>query len=319
MSTIATLRPPVRAAFEELIDYAGLFPPATLPMDAAADDYAAARAGTAAWMLGRFVVPASRLDELARLGQAHAASGGLAVSAIVDASLDPRQWFGSVQDILAAIARLQSDAPSVRVEALEVPLAPLLTARETFDANVGQLGALVDRAGLRHLPVYVELPAGAHAGDRLTGAMTALARARLRAKLRCGGVIATAFPSIGDVAAFVAAAAEAGVAFKATAGLHHPVRHLDAATGFTMHGFLNLLAAATFAARVAPDTLSAIVAEEDARAFAFDETSFAWRDERATVDELKTMRASAFAGYGSCSFDEPVEDLTALGLLPAAA
>ncbi|MEO6834467.1 MAG: hypothetical protein ABI231_00980 [Candidatus Tumulicola sp.] len=319
MSTATTLQPPVRAAFDDLIDYAGLFPPARLPMSDAAAEYAAARAGPAAWMLGRFIVPASRVPELTAARQASGASEPITVSVIVDGTLDPRQWFGGVGSLLTEVARLRKDAPSVRIHALEVPLAPLLSARETFDAAIGQLGALIGRAGLRDLPVYVELPQSAQRRELLAGAMAALARVRFSAKLRCGGITAEAFPSVDDVAAFIAAAAEEGVAFKATAGLHHPARHVDAATGFAMHGFLNLLAAASFAPRLANDALSAIVAEEDARAFRFDESSFAWRDERAGVDDLKTMRASAFAGYGSCSFAEPVADLTALGLLPATA
>lgn len=319
MSTITPPSPTVRAAFEELIDYAGLFPPAKLPMADAAAEYAAARAGSAAWMLGRFVVPASRLSELVGSRQAHAGSEALPVSVIVDASLEPRRWFGSVQTVLSEVVQVQTDSPVVRIEALEIPLAPLLTARETFDASVGQLGALIERAGLRSLPAYVELPPGAHRPDALAGAMTALARARLHAKLRCGGTVAQAFPSVDAVAEFVAAAAEARVAFKATAGLHHPIRHLDLASGFTMHGFFNVLAAAAFAGRVAPGVLAEIVAEEDPHAFTFDRTSLTWRTERASLDDIVAMRRAGFVGYGSCSFDEPVDDLTALGLLPAAA
>ncbi|MGA8533229.1 MAG: hypothetical protein WB615_03885, partial [Candidatus Tumulicola sp.] len=89
--------------------------------------------------------------------------------------------------------------------------------------------------------------------------------------------------------------------------------------GFTMHGFLNLLAAATFAPRVDAGRLASVVGEEDASAFAFDGSSFCWRDECADTGELTRMRAAVFAGYGSCSFSEPVADLAALGLLPSAA
>src|SRR5580700_4575401 len=117
---------------------------------------------------------------------------------------------------------------------------------------------------------------------------------------------------------FVAAASDARTPFKATAGLHHPVRRLDRATGFMMHGFLNLLAAAALAPRVPRETLTAIIAEEDPGAFAFDDTAFAWRDQRVCIAELQTARRSAFVSYGSCSFDDPVEDLTALNLLPPA-
>jgi hypothetical protein len=320
MSTTTTIGPAVRAAFDDLIDYAGLFPPAQLAMEPAVAEYAGARGGATAWMLGRFIVPASRIPELLESSRMQSAAGAsLPVSVIVDATLDPRRWFDSMREMLSDVARLRDGAErAIAVRALEIRLAPLPTARETFDASIGQLGALLERAGLRDLPAYVELPPEERRSDLRAGAMTALARARLSAKLRCGGIVAEAFPAVDEVARFIAAAADAGVTFKATAGLHHPVRHLDAASGFTMHGFLNLLAAATFAPRVDANVLSRIVGDEDPEAFAFDDASFAWRDHRATIDELRTARASAFAGYGSCSFDEPVEDLTALGLLPVA-
>ncbi|HEY6326505.1 MAG TPA: hypothetical protein VIW73_08370, partial [Candidatus Cybelea sp.] len=116
---------------------------------------------------------------------------------------------------------------------------------------------------------------------------------------------------------FILAANNARVPFKATAGLHHPVRRLDAAGGFMMHGFLNLLAAAALAARVDSNTLRRIVAEEDPSAFRFDDDSFAWRDERIGIDDLTQARRAAFVAYGSCSFSEPIGDLSALGILSA--
>ena len=53
----------LRALLEEVIDYAGLFPPSQLSMQEAVVNYAAYRSGELGWMLGRFVVPTARLDE----------------------------------------------------------------------------------------------------------------------------------------------------------------------------------------------------------------------------------------------------------------
>ncbi len=315
----ASIAPTARTAFGRLIDYAGLFPPAKLPMEDAIAEYAAARQGAAAWILGRFIVPATRISETAQAWAARPRAEPLPVSLIVDGSPDPRLWFASLQSALAEVAGLKERESHVRVEALEIPLPAPLSARETFDAPIGQLRALLDRVGLRDLPAYVELPRGTRWRELLAGAMAALARTRLSAKIRCGGVVAEAFPSVDDVAAFSAAAAVERVGYKATAGLHHPLRHRDPATGFVMHGFLNLLAAATFAPRVDAERLIRIVAEEDSSAFGFEDSSLRWRDQRAGRDDVARMRETAFAGYGSCSFTEPVDDLTALGILPAAA
>jgi len=312
MHTPTVPLPSARAAFGSLIDYAGLFPPAKLSMAEAVAEYEAARRGPHAWMLGRFVVPASRLQELAE------AAGGLepfGLCAIVDVELDVRRWFGAVQRLLGTIGDAKG---SMRIEVLEAPLAPLASARDTYDASLGQLAGLAARAGIRE-PVFAEWPRDERWNDLLPGAMAAAFRSRVGAKIRCGGLMPSAYPSVADVAAFIDAAATEHVPFKATAGLHHPVRHWNEHAGATMHGFLNVLAAASLAQRVSRETLEQIVAEEDPAAFTFDEASLGWRDDRVGMDEIVTARAEALVAFGSCSFNEPVEDLTALSILPRGA
>jgi hypothetical protein len=316
MGTSTALAPSARAAFSALVDYAGLFPPAKLAMADAVAEYDAARSGPHAWMLGRFVVPASRIAELL---EAIGAREPLALSVIVDADPDPRRWFGSAQRSLGDVARHRTNEPRIQINALEAPLPPLLTQRETYDATLGQLAGLVARAGLRDLEIYAEWPRDERWHELLPGAMTAAARSRLGAKIRCGGVTPGAFPSVADVAAFLDAAATEHVPFKATAGLHHPLRHHNTTAGVPMHGFLNLLAAAALAHRVSRETLEQILAEEDPAAFRFDDDSMAWRDDSVALDEIATSRGEDFIAYGSCSFSEPVDDLTALAILPRGA
>ncbi len=305
MTSSTALRPSVRAAFGALIDYAGLFPPARLAPAEARDQYRIARDGPHAWMLGRFIIPAAALDEAAEPFDA-------AFSAIVEPNVDA----------LDRLARLR--AGGARVEALEIPLTERLAPFRDHlspDEMLNVMGALetdLSVSGLRDLPTFVEIPRAHPWWNALTETMATLSRFNLGAKLRCGGPTADAFPSIGEVAEFVAAAAAAGVRFKATAGLHHPVRHEDASTGFLMHGFLNVLAAAAFAPQADAATLRAIVAEEEVGAFVFAPDSFAWRGLRAGIAQLEAARRDGFVAYGSCSFAEPIADLTAMGLLTSA-
>ncbi|MGA8575435.1 MAG: hypothetical protein WB609_07060 [Candidatus Cybelea sp.] len=305
MTSSTALLPSVRAAFGSLIDYAGLFPPATLPLAGAQSEYRAARCGSHAWMLGRFVIPAATLAKLAEPFDAP-------FSAIVDPDIEA----------LNRVAALQERG--AKVEALEIPLTETVAAFRkhfSFDEMLDVLGALEAElvcSGAGALPAFVEIPRTRPWQNLLPETLQEIARLGLAAKIRCGGVTADAFPSVDELAEFIAAACDARAPFKATAGLHHPVRRLDHATGFMMHGFLNLLTAAALAPRVPRETLTAIVAEEDPGAFSFDETAFAWRDQRVSIAELQTARRSAFISYGSCSLDEPVEDLTALRLLPPA-
>jgi hypothetical protein len=303
MTTSTAIRPSVRTALAGLIDYAGLFPPAELPLADAVAEYRAARGGPHAWMLGRFIVPEPLLAQAAKeLTEPY--------SVIVEPSVDA----------LNAVGRLS--ATGVRVDALEIPLqksVPPFRDELSRDEVLNVLGALeadLVVAGLRELPAFVEIPRKPPWRNLLGETMSAIARFGLAAKVRCGGVTAQAFPSVAEVADFVAAAASAGVRFKATAGLHHPVRRRDAASGFTMHGFLNLIAAAALAGRVDDDVLRRVVSEEESGAFSFDGESLCWRDERISLAELECARRDRFVGYGSCSFDEPVEDLEALAVLP---
>jgi hypothetical protein len=302
MTTSTALRASARAAFDALIDYAGLFPPATLTLADAQRAYQAARRGSYAWMLGRFIIPAP-------LAIAADASIEGPFSLIVDPDVDSLNAAGALR------------AQDVRIEALEIPLQKsispfreVLSSDEVLDV-VGALEADLTVAKLRDLPTYVELPWTPPWRAVMSEALETFARFELGAKMRCGGVTAESFPSVDDVAEFIAAAHAAKVPFKATAGLHHPIRHRDRSSGFMMHGFVNLIAAAALAPSVDGETVRQIVAEEDPGAFVFDADSFSWRGLRIGVEQIERTRREAFVSYGSCSFAEPVEDLVALGVL----
>ena len=309
MATSATSSAAVRAAFEGLIDYAGLFPPAQLEMEAALAEYAGARGGPHAWMLARFIVPESRLGELLQC-----ASEPVALSVIVGTADDSRTWFAAVQASLERIAAHR--ASGVPIEALELPLPRPLSERETYDAAIGQYSAAVAQLGLSDLPSYIELPQHERRNALLPGALASMKRHRLHAKLRCGGVTASSIPPVYDIATFLRSAAEEDVAFKATAGLHHPIRAYNEESGFMMHGFLNVLTAAALVRRgEGEDTVVASLEDEDADHFALDEEGLRWRTFVFGEGALRDTRATGFHSYGSCSFSEPVDDLAALGLI----
>jgi hypothetical protein len=296
METSVAASPAVFGAFSRLIDYAGLFPPAQLSMSQAQEEYRQARSGPYAWMLGRFIIP------LKLLGDAAQSVPGL-FSVIAAAS-----------DVERVAALRNAGLP---VEAIEIPIAAVDDNEGALRESLQQLRATLDMLGLSALPVYLEFVRSTENALSIERALSAAASARFGAKLRCGGVTADAFPSVDEVARFIAAAAAASVPFKATAGLHHPVRHFNAASGFVMHGFLNILAAAALAPRVDFAMLSRVVAEEDPDAFGFEPSAMDWREQRVDVARLTETRERVFVAYGSCSFAEPVDDLTALGILRA--
>ena len=301
MALEITRRDARRRALAGLIDYAGLFPPASLDMAAAVTEYREVRRSPDAWLVNRFICPAARLTELAGALVASMTPGEAPWSLVVTAAAGDERTVG---DFSSEMGR------SARVEAVEMPLPP----EADVAAVIGCLRSF-DRM------IYFEVPWGSGAEDGLD----LLARAReesgraLGAKIRCGGTTPDAFPPVEAVASFLAAAARHPLPVKATAGLHHPVRHVDPVTGFTHHGFLNLLVAAALAHRGAgEDELAAALADMDPVAFSLTAAGLTWRDERFSADDLEGMRRDGFVGYGSCSVSEPVADLTALGVLPVA-
>ncbi len=299
-----SIPPPVRergsldarvAALGGLVDYAGLFPPANLDLPAAVAEYQRLQASSEWWFVHRFVIPASRLADL----------GEVDFPLSVVAGND----HGALATRAAAVAeRIDGIPPHKRAELVELraaPAAPLL-------ADVAGAATVLGGRLLLEVPADFEpwLAAAAEAREQ-TGAW-------LGAKLRCGGLTADAFPPPARVAAFVVRCRELGIPYKLTAGLHHPVRHDDLATGFTHHGFLNVLAAEVLGRdHLLPvDEVATIVAERDPAAFDLDEERLAWRGLSSRTEAILESRRLGFLAYGSCDAAEPLADLTAMGVLP---
>lgn len=295
--------PSARALLEGLVDYAGLFPPAALSMDDAVAEHARWRRSPQSWMLGRFVLPAARLRDFARAADAHLPEPGAGepwrLSALVGADVHG--------DSSLVTSFNGSHAGRAVVDAVELKAA----GPEDADASLEALPS--------GLTAFVEVPLR----DDLGGLLSTLRRRRARAKARTGGVVPDAIPDPADLARFVAACAAASVPWKATAGLHHPIRaeraltHEPGGPRAVMHGFLNVFAAAAFAGAGAPAAdLEAVLREEDAAAFHLDEDGLSWRHLRVSTDELARSRRDFASSFGSCSFAVPVRDLRSLGVLP---
>jgi hypothetical protein len=257
------VRESVRVLLDSLIDYAGLFPPAFLPIAEAAHNYDEYRRGEYAWALGRFVVPAARMHEVP-------ADFPLSVLATADSL---------------------PDAHVIEVKA---------TSAEEIDVIAQQAAS--------GQTIYVEVTD--------FDLLDVIAHYRLRAKIRTGGVSADAFPPAEQVATFIRACRQKKIAFKATAGLHHPIRcakpftyDSDSPVG-RMHGFVNVFLAAAM-----PGSASLILREENPRSFGFDDGGIWFRDLRVTTDELARVRSQSAISFGSCSFEEPIRDLLELGWL----
>lgn len=285
-----------------LVDYAGLFPPAGLPMADAVRRYSTYRASRESWMLGRFVVPVHRLDELAaaRTGNTDGA-GPWPIAALVGQHVDAE--FAAVSRFNES-ERARGDHGAGVVESCDVKV----------DDN-----AAIERAAAAAPP---DVRVGYELGPDPTGwpsMLHTIKHAGGVAKLRTGGIVPAAIPAAPLVATFITSCARAGVPFKVTAGLHHAVRGVHALTyeagspSAALHGFLNVFVAAALAHRET-SLLEAVLGESEPGAFRFDQSGVWWRDHLVTADELRVARGTLALSFGSCSFEEPVADLRGLGL-----
>ncbi len=261
---------PLRVLLDGLIDYAGLFPPAALEMPVAVQQYAGYRSGADTWALGRFMVP------LARLGEMREAAAGLA------------------------------DSDAWKLSVLVLPGEPVPPEIESVELKIERAGDI--RKASAHLPRlrYFEIPIGADPRDLLAE----LAATGGRAKVRTGGATPESYPPVGELARFLCACAAAGVPFKATAGLHHPIASPP------IHGFINLFLAALLAyhSGTQPD-VEATLGETSAGAFSWDADGVSWHGYRLSTAQIAVARAQFAVAFGSCSFEEPMGGLQSLGWL----
>jgi len=301
-----------------LVDYAGLFPPASLDMATAVHNYNAYRSESHARILGRFVVPVARLPEFfdaaASFLPRRRGDEPWRLAALAGAHIDQDMQAISASHALPKRAR---DGDAAGSSGSTPPTRAVVEALEVKAATVAAIDALRGA-----VPEDIELSVEVPLNQDPTPLLAALARVNASAKIRTGGVTADAIPATADVARFLVAVARARIPFKATAGLHHAIRgryrltYAQDSDEAIMHGFVNVFAAAALArAGGSLDEVTALLEETDSSAFRFGPTGLRWRDRQLSIAQLGDMREHFARSFGSCSFKEPVQDLEAWGLL----
>ncbi|MGE0132196.1 MAG: hypothetical protein AB7U82_29290 [Blastocatellales bacterium] len=289
-----------QALLTGLIDYAGLFPPAALDMQSAARNYAAYRKGEYVWILGRFILPVARLEEFEQTAANHLGQDGepWRLSALSG---------GDLKSDLEKIAEFnERNSRRVVIDAMEIKAERAADIERSMEIMPSTLTP------------YFEIPI-AHDPADLIKIISALGA---RVKARTGGVTAESFPSALSLASFIKICADEDAPFKATAGLHHPLRSVNRLTyepdseSALMHGFLNVFLAAAFAQNgLSVERLAEMLEERSPEAFQFDSGSVTWRGEMVVRGQLRNTRSLLAIAFGSCSFEEPIEDLKRIGLL----
>lgn len=300
----------LRALLTGTIDYAGLFPPASLALKPALENHGRYVKDADAWMLGAFVLPTTKFDEASHSLAPFDVEHRLHISALGTKTETPAEFITGLGRMRQAIQTFDSwHGATASTTQIEMAL-PAKAGTTIADANE----ALADL----QVPTFWEAPPAD--AERVIALLAEHHRAtdsrRFGYKLRTGGVVASAFPSSVQIARALLAAIAHWVPIKFTAGLHHPVRQFHSSVQTKMHGFLNVLGAGVLAAEHGWSLLqtAAMLDDEDGAAFNFDEEFFSWREWKIETRQIRAQR-ELITSFGSCSFDEPREDLRALHIL----
>ncbi|WP_414587875.1 hypothetical protein [Scytonema sp. PCC 10023] len=298
--------PSLKTLLASIVDYAGLFPPAKLSLHQAMANYADYQLTPYSWMLSQFVLPVSRLNEFEALLPTFALKQW-SLSMIIS-----KDWEADLERVRCSqreprLARSPNSKNHISVTSLEFPPLPPTEIKRI----------------LPHLPtgvdVFFEIPLS---GD-IEAYLAVLRDTGAAAKVRTGGITVDAFPSVRELCQCILSFAEAQVSFKATAGLHHPLpgnyrlTYEQDSPVAVMHGFLNVavLAALVYWQKVTLQEALEVLQESACDNFQFTATAVTWRNYRLEIKELEKVRQKFFRSFGSCSFQEPLDELKKLKLL----
>ncbi|MDQ2985600.1 MAG: hypothetical protein M3R13_02620 [Armatimonadota bacterium] len=291
----------------QVIDYAGMYPPAKLPLSDALRNYIKYKSGREAWITSRFICPVTKISELEAGLKWHSFSDRFGVCVT-------SRGGDTVAEFLAStLADTKSARKMDRIffDAFETRLP----ADTLGSAELGHVILRITRSLEDETDLFLEVPFADNWQVNVPRAIETLSKnPRCKAKIRTGGTEPAHFPSVEQVALFISECAQHKIPFKATAGLHHPIRKLDDEVGVHMHGFLNVFVAAAIAHNfgASPSELVHVLSIDDPSGFRCLGTRISVGNWHLSIKQLRAARNFALS-YGSCSVTEPLTDLAHLG------
>ncbi len=303
-----------------LIDYAGLFPPASLPLDKAISEYIYYKKSEYSYIVSRFVVPVASVENLKSIYQ-EINGGNISLSVILPemefAVKSERNISKSIKDLDAIL----KENSFIEASSFEIKLPRNLSAEnqekllKQFQKIITKIKKLPDNSLIFFEPYVL----GDNWKTNIDIACEVISQTREHSgfKLRTGGVTQDAFPHTDILAYAIKKCSDMKIKFKATAGLHHPLRHFNPSVNTKMHGFFNVFIGFLIAEKYnpSPEILKKLINTESATEFSFTDDFITYENFVISLKDIKNIKESFSLSYGSCSIDEPIDDLKTLKLI----
>jgi len=318
---------------KRLIDYAGMYPPANLDLQTAFTNYLNYINSEDELMMDKFICSIKSFEELsnhdsALSNQLHdfKSDSWVSFSLLLNGGKTTKEFLKTLDNDLKLIKSFVSEHSEMIVtDSFEAKLPDDISGKNNSGACnkfLNDCSLIFNENELSGCKVFFEPPLNneyVYVYEKLAYTMAASDKKGGNSgfKLRTGGVTPELFPTSEQVAFAIKVCNDNKLQFKATAGLHHPMRHYNDSVSTKMHGFINVFGAGilTYANTLSLKEITEIVSDENAESFKFTEEEFWWNDVSANADMVSKARNEFVLSFGSCSFDEPREDLKKLNLL----
>ena len=306
-----------------IIDYAGMYPPANLDIESAFNNYLEYKNDNYNWILGKFVISARKLISLSILNENLPVHDLIELTILLTNENLFNEYFTSLNNDINNIKKFELDDFKINTFELKLPLE--LNVVDKFDKIpefIDKTYDSISNAIIFPAKIFFELSINEEWKYLIPIFAENLAEFRnnnydVGFKLRTGGISADLFPTAEQVSLAVYSCNDNKIPFKATAGLHHPFRQFDKGLNELTYGFINVFGAGIIAHvhNLPKEILTEIIREDNPKNFILDNDSFRWKNYSVKTGEIENARNNLMISFGSCNFKEPIEDLQKINLL----
>jgi hypothetical protein len=304
-----------------IIDYAGLFPPANLTLHNSYSNYLKYMESPHSRMLAKFIIPAGKLSDLAEIYERFDVNNKVPLSVLFNEAETEDAFNINLKNDIKAIKEFRekiADKAAAEAFELKVP-ADIKDDEEKLKRFLVNINSNIEKKLKLDVPVFFESPADAvmPVVIEAISSFNKETKTRYGFKLRTGGVKKSYFPDAGVIATAIKIAQNHELPIKFTAGLHHPFRHFNEGVQTYMHGFINMFAASVLncSHNINRHEIKEILLDENPDNFEFHDTFFKWKNLVVLNSLIEDARKDYIISFGSCSFEEPIDDLKVLELI----